>query len=220
MRFWAPLVPDVLRDLTKTGVREICVLPVAPFSVHVYVGVVADALSALEAEGLTVPRLVAVQPYGEEPALIRAHVSKIAPLLAGRSQTETELILTAHSLPVRAIESGDPYQAQFEASARAVASALGWPARIAYQSEGEGGGAWIGPTLGATLTAAHAAGKGTVVVAPVGFLADHVETLYDLDVEAAASARALGLGFLRARALGDDAALVDALAGLVRRALG
>ena len=161
-----------------------------------------------------------VEPYGSDPLLVRAHAAKIAPLLAGRNPESTDLVLTAHSLPVRAIESGDPYQTQFEASVRRIEGELGWPARIAYQSQGEGGGEWLGPTLDGVLEAAKTSGKRDVVVAPVGFLADHVETLYDLDVEALAVASRLGLGFSRAPALGDDPLLADALAGVVRRAFG
>jgi protoporphyrin/coproporphyrin ferrochelatase len=219
MRFWAPLIEDVLKGVVERGVRELCILPVAPFSVHVYVGVVEEALGALAAAGATVPRLVPVAAYGTDPALVRAHADVIAPLLAGRDPATTELVLTAHSLPVRVLAAGDPYQTLFEASARAVADSLHWPATIAYQSQGEGGGEWVGPTLDATLDAAPGRGKRDVVVAPVGFLADHVETLYDLDIEAAARAARLGLGFSRAPALGAAPALADALTGVVRRAL-
>jgi ferrochelatase len=217
MRFWAPLVDDVVAQLVAEEVREVCILPVAPFSVHVYAGVVQEAVAAL-AGGAHVPRLCTVEPYGEDPALLRAQVAKIAPLLVGRRAEDTELFLTAHSLPLNVLKAGDPYQRLFEASASAIASALGWKVRVVYQSQGEGMGEWLGPTLDEALTEAASRGRRGVVVAPVGFLADHIETLYDLDVEAAARARSLGLGFARAPALGDDPALADALSDVVRRA--
>jgi ferrochelatase len=130
-------------------------------------------------------------------------------------------VLTAHSLPVSVLLSGDPYQREFEASAQAISSALGVPGTIAYQSQGEGGGEWLGPTLLETFSrvAREAEGRRKVIVAPVGFLADHVETLYDLDVEARAQAESLGLEFFRTRALGADPALADALAAVVQEAV-
>ncbi len=217
MRFWAPLVEDVVAELVASGVTELCVLPVAPFSVHVYADVVARAVERLGKSGDVT--LSAVAPYGSEPAFIAAQAAKVRPLLAGKDPGATELVLSAHSLPRGVIASGDPYQKLFEASARAIAESLGWSARIVYQSQGADGGDWLGPTLDEALVAARAAGKRTVVNAPVGFLADHVETLYDLDIEAAARARELGLAFERAPTLGDDAALSDVLATAVTRAL-
>ncbi len=219
MRFWEPLVDAVLQQLVRDGVQEVCILPVAPFSVHVYVGVVRDALAALATRGAAPPKIVPVEPYGSDPALVRAQASMIAPLLSDATPSDTELVLTAHSLPMHVLDAGDPYQQQLEQSATAIARELGWPASIAYQSQGEGGGEWLGPTLDATLTRMRDLGKHRVVVAPVGFLADHVETLYDLDIEAQARARDLGLAMRRAPTLGDHASLVDALAAVVGRAL-
>lgn len=216
MRFWNPLVKTVLQEIRETGIQELCILPLAPYSVPLYVDVVAEAAREL---GDPAPELVAVGPYGADPGLVRAHSRKIAPLLSERDPESTELVLTAHSLPKHVIAAGDPYQRQFEEAARAVAHELGWPARIAYQSAGEGG-EWLGPLLVEVLSAAHDRGKKTVVVAPVGFLADHIETLYDLDVEAASQAKNRGLIFVRAPALNDDPSLVDALAAILRKTLG
>jgi ferrochelatase len=216
MRFWDPLVETVVGELVASGVRELCVVPVAPFSVHVYTDVVARALGAAAAGGTV--RLVPVEPYGSDPGLVDAQVALVKPLLAGKNPDETALLLSAHSLPSAVIASGDPYQSQFEASARAILEALGWPGDIVYQSQGADGGDWLGPTLEEAFSRVSAAGKRNVVVAPVGFLADHVETLYDLDIEARDRARARGLAFARSPALGDADALVGVLERLARRA--
>lgn len=214
MRFWEPLVKSVLKAIRGAAIQELCILPLAPYSVPLYVDVVREA--ARELEGPT-PELIPVAPYGSDPGLVRAHARTVAPLLSQGDPETTELVLTAHSLPAHVIAEGDPYQRQFEDAARAVAHELGWPARIAYQSAGAGGGEWLRPALGDVLSAAAHSGKKTVVVAPIGFLADHIETLYDLDIEAATQARNLGLLFLRAPALNDDPNLVAALAALVQK---
>jgi ferrochelatase len=213
MRFWDPLVEPVLAELVHGGATEICVLPVAPFSVHVYADVVARAVSST----MDV-KLLPVTPYGEDAGFVRAQAAKVRPLLAGKAPAETRLVLSAHSLPRAVIAAGDPYQRLFEASAQRIAAELGWDARIVYQSQGADGGDWLGPTLDEALLAARDDGMRSVVVAPVGFLADHVETLYDLDIEAASRAKDLGLGFERAGTLGDDPALSAVLAHVVERA--
>jgi ferrochelatase len=216
MRFWDPLVSDVVSDLAQSGVKELVVLPVAPYSVPVYAEVVREAAAAL---GAAAPRVTAVAPYGSHPLLVRAHVQTLQELVREHDARETELVLTAHSLPTHVVASGDPYQREFEASARAITSALGVPGSVAYQSQGADGGEWLGPTLAETFSRIVREGRRKVIVAPVGFLADHVETLYDLDVEARAQAESLGLEFRRARALGADPALADALSAVVKEAL-
>jgi ferrochelatase len=218
MRFWDPLIEDAVTELVSAGVQRLCVLPAAPFSVHVYTDVVARALAT--ASPSSAPELVRVEPYGSDEALVAAQASLVRPLLAGKDPRETALLVTAHSLPTAVIASGDPYQRLFEASARAICAVLGWPGEIVYQSQGADGGDWLGPTLEEAFTRVSAAGKRGVVVAPVGFLAEHVETLYDLDIEARDRAAARGLAFERAPALGDAEALMSVLERVVHRAFG
>ncbi len=134
------------------------------------------------------------------------------------------MVFTAHSLPARAVPPGDPYEAQVEDSAARAARAArladqGITWRVAWQSAGRSGGPWIGPDLGEVL--ADLAGTphvDAVVVCPIGFVADHLEVLYDLDVVAAATARRLGLRFVRTASLNDDPTFVDLLAEVVRKA--
>lgn len=221
MRFWHPFIEDVVADLVRARIQELCILPVAPFSVHIYAGAVSEALSHIASRPGhdAVPTLVPAEAYGGARELVTAHVEQIAPILARHHKDTTALVLTAHSLPVHILAAGDPYQRNFEAAAQVICAELGWPGTVAYQSQGEGGGDWVGPTVADVLQAARESGKRDIVLAPVGFLADHVETLYDLDVEAKATADALGLGFDRVPALNDSPALVDALGAVARRAL-
>jgi ferrochelatase len=214
MRLWDPPISEAIVAAQQRGVRRLCLLPVAPYSVHVYEKAAREAAAALGEP----PELVTVRPYGTHPALVRAHCDVILPALE-KAPARARLILTAHSLPLIALRAGDPYRELVEASARAVAETAGVTAQLAFQSQGADGGDWLGPSLRQALEEARAASAPGVVVAPFGFLAEHVETLYDLDHEAARWAAVLGLPFVRARALSTDAPLIDAFENLAREAL-
>jgi protoporphyrin/coproporphyrin ferrochelatase len=216
MRLSKPELAAALDRARGDGVRRLCVLPLAPYSVHVYAAAAEKALGAHpHRDELS---LVPVAPFGTSSELVSAHASRIREALSATSDGAV-VVLTAHSLPQGVIDGGDPYQREFELSARAIGAALGRHVELAYQSQGFGGGAWLGPDLKSVFEAQRARGVRDVVVAPVGFLADHVETLYDLAIEAKAWADELGLGFTRVSALNTAPGLIDALAAAVRRAL-
>jgi ferrochelatase len=212
MRFSAPRVEDALRDLSPDDL--VCLLPAAPLSVAVYEAAARRALSALPHP----PQLVSVAPWGQEAALTRhwADLIRTNLLLA---PPPCQLILTAHSLPQVVIERGDAYQVEFEAMVRDVLGLADTSGVIAYQSQGQSGGSWLGPSLLDRMQEAKAAGKRSVLVAPLGFLTEHVETLFDLDIEARAQAGQLGLEFLRLATPGSAAGLISAMQGAVRRVL-
>lgn len=209
MRLSPPWVPDVAVELARAGAERLVLLPLAPFSVPVY----ADAAEA-ELPGT---RTLRVPPWGTQPGVVGAQVARIEPHLERRA--DEHVLLTAHSLPRHVIEQGDPYAQLFEQSARAIGTALACPYSACYQSQGALSGEWLGPGLAEELERLARAGTRRVVVAPVGFFAEHIETLYDLDIEAKAQAHALGLEFERVPALGEDAAFITALAELVRSTL-
>lgn len=219
MRLWHPLPEQVLRDLHEQGVRRVVSLPLAPYSVHVY-------HEALVAAARTLPgpmEILCVPAWNEEPGFVRALADAVvAALAAAPKDARTLLVFSAHSLPVRAITAGDPYQRLFEATAHAVAREL--PVRVAYrmayQSQGATSDEWLGPDLSEIFRVARAEGFAHVLVAPIGFVADHVEVLYDVDIEARAMASREGLTFSRSETLNASPALADALAALVRRTLG
>jgi ferrochelatase len=213
-RLWHPYPRAVLAPLVAAGVRRVVSLPLAPQSVHVYHEAVARDLAAIDAA----VELVRAPAYGKVPELVGAFVAAIGEargkLPAG---ARTATLLTAHSLPRRVIDGGDPYQRDFEAMAAAVAEGLSGEVRVAYQSQGMGGGDWLGPDLPTTFAALAEAGFEALLVAPIGFVAEHVETLYDIDVEAAALARDLGFrAFARMPALDTRPAFIDALEAVAR----
>lgn len=213
MRLWRPRVEQVLPELVKRGVERVCLLPLAPFSVEVYEQAAKAAAASL---GGAPVEWASVGAWGTDPTFVASHVAMIARTV----RREVPLVLTAHSLPTRVIEMGDSYAVEVEACVSAIEAGLGRRVRLAYQSQGADGGEWLGPDLPSVLQQLATEGERAVAIAPVGFLADHVETLYDLDVEARALCAHLGLELTRVPALNADPLFLDALAGLVKRALG
>lgn len=216
-RLWRPFPEDVMGPLVASGVRHVISLPLAPQSVHVYNAFVVDRLAELDV------RVTCADAYGLEPGLVGAFVEAIVEARQSVSaDAATAIVLTAHSLPLRVIAGGDPYRRDFEAMADAVIAQLverGFDSaaiHLAYQSQGMGGGEWLGPDLAEVFRRAREAGHEALVVAPIGFLAEHVETLYDIDVEAAALARELGfVDLVRMPAMNTREGLIDALEAVV-----
>ncbi len=215
MRLSEPSILSALRRAAALGLERLVVVPLAPFSVHVYQGAAEAERRELLALGEQVPALLAVSSFGTHPALIQAQ----AELIRKRLSPGAALVLTAHSLPTAVVRAGDPYGDLVAASAQAIGDALGVPYELAFQSQGADGGDWLGPTLRSALEGARERGVTKVVVAPFGFMAEHVETLYDLDVEARAQCAELGLELERVPALGVAAGLIEALSDIASRGL-
>ena len=231
MRLFRPYPREVLSELAGLGVRRVVVLPLAQHSAPLYNEAVKQA--AREVPGIEEVR--GAPNWGREPALTEAFAESIAEALdrlPAAGGEETALVLTAHSLPVSVIEAGDPYEREVRASAEDVAAAV--RARrpgafaehvVSFQSQGMSTGpggrpvAWLGPDLRATLEGLAGKGVRRVVVAPIGFLADHVEILYDLDIEARAWAEELGMVLERSASLNASDRLVGVLAAVAERVL-
>jgi ferrochelatase len=222
-RLWRPYVRDVLADLARQGTTRVALLPLAQYSTHVYEG---DARPAAEQGRL---ELACAPNWGREPALCAAFAERIAAVLAGLDDLpRTTVVMTAHSLPRAVVERGDPYEDDVRRSTDEIASAVrrlaGRDVRcvVAYQSQALGAAsdgestAWLGPSVRNVLDGLHARADRQVVFAPVGFLADNVEILYDLDIEARAMAAERDLLYSRARSLNADDDLVGILAALAR----
>jgi ferrochelatase len=213
-RLFKPYPKDVLSELASRGAKTILEIPLAQHSAQVYGAALTNA--AKDVPGIE--RVVAAPNWGRTPELTVAFAQSIVATL-GRVQnaSSSALVLTAHSLPTAAVAAGDPYEKEFRASCEDVvreARRRGTFGEhvIAYQSVGMAGGEWLGPDLKSTLESLAKRGAKSVVVAPIGFLADHVEILYDLDIEARSWAAEHGIVLYRSASLNASDALVDALA--------
>ena len=223
-RLWRPLVADVLAEL---GAERVVALPMAQHSASIYVEAVAQAAQSMS----PAPEIVGVANWGQTSALLDAFAARIRAIAQSWSAPErdaTTLVLTAHSLPNAVIAAGDSYERETRAAAAEVAarvSDLFASHLIAYQSQGMSAGpggrpmSWLGPDLRASLDAVALSGKKRVIFAPIGFLADHVEILYDLDIEATSWAHERGLTCVRAPSLNADDDFIAVLAGLARSQL-
>jgi ferrochelatase len=210
----APMIETAVDDLAKQGFTKIIALVLAPhfssYSIGQYVG---RATEAAKPHGVEV---IGINSWAIEPAFVDFIAADMKQKLAAMP-TRTRVLFTAHSLPQRIIDGGDPYPTELHATATAVANKLGlvehsdWD--IAWQSAGRTPEPWIGPDILLAIDdiAAQQSADG-VLVSAVGFVADHLEVLYDLDIEAAQHADKLGLSFSRTACVNDDSTVMSALA--------
>lgn len=220
MRLWSPWARDAVAQAVAEGAERIVSVPAAPFSTGIYHEPIAKALDELGASGRV--SLVRAAPYGSHPALIEVFARRIREAAARAGEAALPVVFTAHSLPAAVVARGDRYPALVEQCAAAVAERLGLPAArwsLAYQSQGASEGPWLGPTLVERFDALAAAGATGALLAPIGFLTDHVEVQYDLDIEAVAWGRERGLRVWRAAAPNADDDLCECLASVAREAL-
>ena len=214
MRNWRPFIKDALEDLVRQGATRIVGVPMAPqfstLSVQKYV----DAARAALPDGA---QFDAVTSYHAHPRLLEAFAGRVR---AASVREDETVVFTAHSLPVRVIEGGDVYADEVAATARGVADLAGIGRfETAYQSAGRTPEPWIGPDLGELITARAAAGARRFLVVPVGFVCDHTEILFDVDVQAARTAREAGATLRRTESLNTSPAFIDALEEIVRARL-
>jgi protoporphyrin/coproporphyrin ferrochelatase len=210
MKHWTPHIAEAGEAALAAGADTIVGLVLAPHYSELSIAGYRDQLERALARRA---ELRFVDHWHDEPGFVE--------LLAGRiSGTTAHVVFTAHSLPARILEAGDPYKEQLLATSKLVADAAGvrdWS--FSFQSESPTGEPWLGPDILDHLRDLHARGVRSVLACPVGFVSDHLEIRWDLDVEAADLAAELGLGFERIAMPNDDPGFVRTLAGIVRRAL-
>ena len=212
-----PLIEDGAMALGSTGIDRVIGLVLTPHGSSMGSQEYFDRAAA----ALAPKPFVAVAPWYAEPAfvaLVATRVQAACSTVAGR----TRVVFSAHSLPARIRGTGDTYPEQVAESARLVAERAGleeWV--VAWQSAGRTPDAWLGPDVRDVVRDLSAEGGiDAVVVCPIGFVADHLEVLYDLDVELADTAAASGLAYARTASLNDDPRFISALADVIVAADG
>jgi protoporphyrin/coproporphyrin ferrochelatase len=222
-KFASPRIADAVRSLGRAGVSRLVGLVLAPHFSAVSVGdyarrarAAAQALGPDDGGPLDVEM---IDSWHLAPGLVGLQATRVRDALhelppGGRAQAE--VLFTAHSIPARFVDDGDPYPAQVLQSGAAIAAEAGltrWS--VAWQSAGRTADAWLGPDVREVIAALPGAGATGVVVCPVGFVSDHLEVLFDVDVEARAVAERAGIPFARTASLNDDPEFCDVLAGVV-----
>jgi ferrochelatase len=210
MKHWQPRIAEAVDAALATGATRIVGLVLAPHYSRLSIGEYRERLDAAAAGRA---EIVLVESWHDHPGFLDVVSERVR-------GTDAWVVFTAHSLPQRILDDGDPYRDQLLETSRLVAERAGlerWS--FAFQSASPTGEPWLGPDILEELDRLHEAGERKVLVAPVGFVSDHLEILWDLDIEARERAAELGLELERIESLNDDPAFVRALAELVEERL-
>ena len=233
MRNWRPYIPDVVRQMRADGVEEAAVICLAPQNSRTSVGLYRRAVEA-EAKGL---RIDFTEGWAHNPLLIEAFAERLRPALSKLSAEvghAVPVLFTAHSVPCRTIQTptagdaqprhwpglgADPYAEEAKGTAALVAALVPeipqwW---FAFQSQGASGGPWIGPSVESTLDSIVAGAVKALILQPIGFLCDHVEILFDVDILFRDYAAKLGCRLERPESLNASPTLAKAVADLARQ---
>jgi protoporphyrin/coproporphyrin ferrochelatase len=219
MKHAAPFIEDTVAELATAGARQILGLVLAPHYSHLSVGEYAERARTAAAAASGQPAVSIVHSWHLAPGyldFLSVALKDAFRALPTEARAGAHVLFTAHSLPARILDDDDPYPAQLRETAAAVAARTGlerWS--VAWQSAGRTSEPWLGPDVLKALDELAAAGADAAVVCPAGFITDHLEVLYDLDIEASARARELGIAFARTASPNADPRLLRALAHVV-----
>jgi ferrochelatase len=218
MKHWRPSIADAVESF---GALDTLVgLALAPHYAAMSIGGYEDRVRKAVANAGRDCDVRMVHAWYDEPSFVAFAADTLTAAVGAHGTAGTRVIFTAHSLPERILAQGDPYRDQLLESARLVAERAGVTEyELAFQSASHTGEPWLGPHVLDRVDAAGRDGVRRVVVHPIGFTADHLEILYDVDVECAARAATAGIAFARTPSPNDQPAFIAALADVVRRAL-
>ena len=220
MRNWRPFIRETMEQIARDGLGRLIALCLAPQNSRLSVGLYRQHVERAQQElGLEFP-MTFVESWHQEPLLIEAFAEKLSQAMPASSADAPAVIFTAHSLPEKIVADGDPYDRQVRETVSAVAQRCGlarW--HFAYQSQGATSEPWLGPKVESVLEQLAASGVRQVLLAPIGFVADHVEVLYDIDIAFRQLAEARGILLRRTESLNDSPALIRTLASVVQRRL-
>jgi ferrochelatase len=224
MRYWHPFTSEALVELRQHAPEELVLLPLYPQYSRTTTGSSLNEWnrSFRPSDGWR-PKVHTVREYHDDPYFIDSLVDAVNRSLADYPQPlpDLDFVFSAHSLPVSVIQAGDPYQSQIERTCNLLWEAGGWRGRyhLCYQSK-VGTAKWLSPSMGETLERLAAAGARHVLVVPISFVSDHVETLHEIGIEHRQQAHRLGIADFRlTEGLNDSPHFIAALAKLVRQRL-
>ena len=218
MRHWHPYIRDVFQQIRADRITRIVALALAPHFSTMSIGAYAQRIE----EGRGDIATTMVRQWFDHPGFLDAVAERVREGLhrfpAG-VRDDVPVLFTAHSLPERILADGDPYEAQLRASVAGVLARIGpRPHRFAYQSAGQAGGPWLGPDAADVIASLAQADSRHVLVCPIGFVSDHLEVLYDVDIEYQQLAAASGIQLERTASLNASPLLIEALVALVEEA--
>ena len=221
-RNWHPLLPDTLRQMERDGIRNALAFVTSAYSSYSSCRQYRQNIADAQAEvGPGAPRIDKLRAFYNHPLFIEANVDHIRAALSQLENSDAHFIFTAHSIP-EAMAANCDYAAQLQEAAGLIADALGtdrW--RVVYQSRsGSPSQPWLGPDITDCLRQVNAEGVKSVVVAPIGFVSDHMEVVYDLDYEAQSVTKELGLTMVRAATAGTHPAFVKMIRELMLERIG
>jgi ferrochelatase len=221
MRHWWPWIKDAVAEMHINGVEEAITLIMAPHYSSMSIGRYQAKVNEAQAEIGSQIKFTFVEAWYDQPKFEEAVVQHIR---AGLEQFPTgerlKLVFSAHSLPARLIKMGDPYDSQLKSNAARIAARLSdvdWS--FCYQSAADTGEPWLGPPLEEVVVTLAAEGYKQILVAPIGFVCDHVEILYDIDIEARQLAAAHGLRLERIESMNSDPLFIQAMADAIETAM-
>ncbi|MBI4544520.1 MAG: ferrochelatase, partial [Gemmatimonadetes bacterium] len=216
MRHWHPLIAGTLADMAAAGIRRAVGLAMAPHYSRLSIGAYFRKVEEAGA-GIAV---AAIERWGLLPGYLDAlaqHVRAALERFPAQARDEVGVIFTAHSLPQRILDWGDPYPQELRATVEAVMQRLGpRPHEFAFQSAAMTPDPWLGPDAGEVIERWAAEGRRHILIAPIGFVTEHVEILYDVDIVFREQAAALGVHLERIDMLGTAPRMIEGLAALVR----
>lgn len=220
-KHWDPFIPDVVKEMAADGIRQAVAITLAPQGSKMSSGAYFDQIEKVNAELPESIQFTYVHNWHQEPGFIAAEVEQMEAALAKFSDTSRDkvaVIFSCHSLPERILTWNDPYPTHLREIGEAIAARCGLKnVHYAYQSAGRTPEPWLGPDVRDKMAELMAAGEKAIIVSSVGFISDHLEVLYDLDIEAKQEAERLGIHFERTGMLNDHPLLIEALTEVVRR---
>ncbi|MCL2458227.1 MAG: ferrochelatase [Desulfobulbus sp.] len=214
MRYWHPLAEEALRDMEREGVQAIIALPLYPhYSIATTGSSLLDLRRTADRLGISIP-IHEILCWPDEPAYIDCLVDRI---LAGIRSVEgkpVQVVYSAHSLPVQFIREGDPYVDHLQQTIHAIEERTAIAGRLCYQSR-SGPVEWLGPPLSKVIADLASEGCANLLVVPISFVSDHIETLYEIDIQYREMAEGLGMGFASTPSLNADPPFIAGLHDLV-----